>query len=93
MKTILCFLPAIAASRFADTALEVRAELRLQQKAQKEDLALVTARFVKTDAENRFKLGGPPVGNYKLKAWLDSKTMLERSLKRKAWTTLHVEFI
>lgn len=31
MKTILCFLPAIAASRFADTAIEVRAEMPVQQ--------------------------------------------------------------
>jgi hypothetical protein len=41
-------------------------------------LVLATPHFAKTDGEGRFRLGGLPAGRYKLKAWLDSKTTLER---------------
>lgn len=54
-------------------------------------VVLDTPYFVKTDAEGRFKLGGLPPGNYKLKAWLDSKTTLERPVELKSSSTLRVE--
>jgi plastocyanin len=54
-------------------------------------LVLDTPHFVKTDSEGHFKLGGLPPGNYKLKAWLDSKTTLERPVELKAGSTLPVE--
>lgn len=55
-------------------------------------LVLDSSHFVKTDTEGRFKLGGLRAGNYKLKAWLDSKTTLERPVALKAGSTLRVEF-
>jgi plastocyanin len=54
-------------------------------------LVLETPFYVKTDAEGRFKLSGLPTGNYKLKAWLDSKTTLERPVELKTGSTLHVD--
>jgi hypothetical protein len=54
-------------------------------------LVLDTPYFVKTDDEGRFKLSGLPAGNYILKAWLDSKTTLERPVELKPGSTLHVE--
>lgn len=55
-------------------------------------LVLDSPYFVKTDGEGRFRLGGLPAGNYKLKAWLDSKTTLERSVALRSGSTLRVEF-
>jgi plastocyanin len=55
-------------------------------------LVLETPYFIKTDREGRFKLTGLPAGNYTLKAWLDSKTTLERPVELKAGSTLHLEF-
>ena len=54
-------------------------------------VVLDTPHFVKTDAEGRFKLGGLPAGSYKLKAWLDSKTTLERPVELKAGATLRAD--
>ena len=54
-------------------------------------VVLDTPHFVKTDADGHFKLGGLPPGNYKLKAWLDSKTTLERPVDLKAGPTLRVD--
>jgi plastocyanin len=55
-------------------------------------LVLDTPHFVKTDASGRFKLGGLPAGRYKLKAWLDSKTTLERPVDLPANGTVQVRF-
>jgi plastocyanin len=55
-------------------------------------LVLDSPFFVKTDTEGRFRLGGLPAGHYKLKAWLDSKTTLERPVALQEETSLHVEF-
>jgi hypothetical protein len=55
-------------------------------------LVLDTPYFVRTDAEGRFKLGGVPVGSYKLKAWIDSKTTLDRPVDLKADSTARVNF-
>ncbi len=54
-------------------------------------VVLDTPHFVKTDADGRFKLGNLPSGSYKLKAWLDSKTTLERLVELKAGSTLRVD--
>jgi plastocyanin len=54
-------------------------------------LVLDSSFFVKTDEEGRFRLGDLPSGNYNLKAWLDSKTTLERQVSLKAGSTLRVE--
>ena len=54
-------------------------------------VVLDTPHFVKTDNEGHFKLGGLPAGNYKLKAWLDSKTTLERPVEIKPGATLRVD--
>jgi plastocyanin len=53
-------------------------------------LVLDTPYFVLTDPEGRFRLGGLPSGQYKLKAWLSSKTTLERSVQLGNGSTLSV---
>ena len=55
-------------------------------------LVLDSPHFMKTDSEGRFKLGGLPAGKFRLKAWLDSKTTLERPVETKPGSTLRVEF-
>lgn len=41
-------------------------------------LVLDTPHFVISDPKGNFKLSGLPAGNYKLKAWIDSRTTLEK---------------
>ncbi len=55
-------------------------------------LVLATPHFVVTDAEGRFRLTGLPAGRYVLKAWVDSRTTLERTVDVKADAVLHVDF-
>ena len=55
-------------------------------------LVLNTPHFVTTDTDGRFRLGGLPAGHYTLKAWLDSKTTLERAVDLKNGATLHLDF-
>ena len=55
-------------------------------------VVLDTPHFVKTDNEGHFKLGGLPAGNYKLKAWLDSKTTLDHAVDLKEGATARVNF-
>jgi plastocyanin len=55
-------------------------------------LVLDTPHFVVTDAEGRFKLSGLPAGQYTLKAWLSSKTTLERPVELKSGATLRADF-
>ena len=54
-------------------------------------LVLNTPHFVITDTEGRFRLSGLPVGRYTLKAWLNSKTTLERTVELTD-TVLRVDF-
>ncbi len=55
-------------------------------------LVLATPHFVMTDVEGRFRLTGLPAGHYLLKAWLDSRTILERPVDLRADASLHVDF-
>lgn len=55
-------------------------------------LVLDTPHFVTTDAQGRFKLTGLPAGSYVLKAWLSSKTTLEKPVEIANGATLHVDF-
>lgn len=53
-------------------------------------LVLETPHFIITDTEGRFQLTGLPAGHYTLKAWLDSKTTIERPVELTDSATLHV---
>jgi plastocyanin len=55
-------------------------------------LVLNTAHFVVTNADGTFRLSGLPAGNYTLKAWIDSKTTLTKSLHLTNGETSHVDF-
>jgi plastocyanin len=55
-------------------------------------LVLNTPHFVMTDTNGHFRLGGLPAGRYILKAWIDSKTTLEKPVELKHGQTLRVEF-
>jgi plastocyanin len=55
-------------------------------------LVLATPYFVMTDADGHFRLSGLPPGKYALKAWVDSKTTLERAVELKADSVLRVDF-
>jgi plastocyanin len=52
-------------------------------------LVLDTPHFVLSDADGRFRLSGLPPGHYKLKAWLSSKTTLERPVELSSGATVH----
>lgn len=53
-------------------------------------LVLDTPHFVMSDAEGRFRLSGLPPGHYTLKAWVSSRTTLERSVELTSGSTVHV---
>src|SRR5437870_5515107 len=55
-------------------------------------VVLNTPHFVVTDANGRFRLGGLPAGQYTLKAWIDSKTTLEKPVHLKSGEVLPVDF-
>lgn len=55
-------------------------------------LVLDTPHFVLSDTEGRYRLAGLPAGHYTLKAWLSSKTTLERPVDLKTGATAHVDF-
>jgi plastocyanin len=55
-------------------------------------LVLDTPHFVLTDEQGRFRLAGLPSGNFKLKAWMDSKKTLELPVELKTGLTLKVDF-
>ena len=54
-------------------------------------LVLNTPHFVTTDPEGHFRLSGLPTGRFKLKAWIDSRTTLERDLELTSGAHLHVD--
>lgn len=53
-------------------------------------LVLDTPYFAMSDSEGHFRLSGLPAGHHKLKAWLSSKTTLERPVDLSNGSTLHV---
>lgn len=55
-------------------------------------LVLDSPHFVVTDAQGRFRLSGLPAGRYTLKAWLSSKTTIEKPVELANGATLHVAF-
>ncbi len=55
-------------------------------------LVLTTPHFAKSDTAGQYRLSGLPAGRYTLKAWVSSKTTLERPVELKNGTTLHVDF-
>jgi len=55
-------------------------------------LVLETPYFVRTDTDGRFKLPNLPAGRYTLKAWINSKTTLERPVELTRGGMLHVDF-
>ena len=55
-------------------------------------LVLDTPHFVMSDAEGRFRLSGLPSGHHTLKAWLSSKTTLERPVELTSGSTIRVNF-
>jgi plastocyanin len=55
-------------------------------------LVLATPYFVMTDTDGHFRLAGLPAGRYTLKAWLDSRTTLERAVELKDDSALQVDF-
>ena len=55
-------------------------------------LVLATPHFVISDTAGRYRLSGLPSGRYTLKAWLTSKSTMERQVDLKNGATLHVDF-
>jgi plastocyanin len=55
-------------------------------------LVLDTPYFAMSDADGRFRLIGLPPGHHTLKAWLSSKTTLERPVELTSGSTLRVNF-
>src|SRR6478736_434571 len=55
-------------------------------------LSLDTPYFVVTDPDGGYRLTGLPAGHYKLKAWLDSRTTLEREVELRDGVAVHLDF-
>lgn len=55
-------------------------------------LVLDTPHFVISGTDGNFKLGGLPAGNYKLKAWIDSRTTLEKPVTLTSGGKLKIDF-
>jgi plastocyanin len=53
-------------------------------------LVLDTPYFAMSDSEGRFRLSGLPAGHHTLKAWISSKTTLERPVELSSGSTLRV---
>jgi plastocyanin len=55
-------------------------------------LILNTPYFAMTDTAGHFRLTGLPAGHYTLKAWIDSRTTLEKPVELKDGQTLRIDF-
>ena len=55
-------------------------------------LVLDTPHFTISGTDGSFKLGGLPAGTYKLKAWLDSRTTLEKSVTLTSGHAIRLNF-
>lgn len=54
-------------------------------------LVLDTPYFTRSGTDGRFRLTGLPAGRYTLKAWVSSKTTIERPVELTKGSTLHVD--
>jgi plastocyanin len=54
-------------------------------------LVLATPHFVVTGTDGRFRLEGLPAGRYVLRAWIDSRTTLEREVILESGATLQTD--
>ena len=79
-------------SQVFDTPGMVQLHCEIHHHMQAVILVLDTPYFVTTDAEGRFRLASLPAGNFKLKAWMDSKRTLELPVELKGGGTLHADF-
>jgi len=55
-------------------------------------LVLETPYFVVTDAQGHYKLEGLPSGRFVVKAWVDSRTTLEKTVELRPGAALHADF-
>jgi plastocyanin len=55
-------------------------------------LVVPTPYFIKSDTAGKFRLTGLPAGHYSLKAWVSSKSTLEKPVELKSGATVHVDF-
>ena len=55
-------------------------------------LVLDTPHFAVSDVAGRYRLGNLPAGRFILKAWLDSRTTLERPVLLEGGSTVHADF-
>jgi hypothetical protein len=55
-------------------------------------LVLDTPYFVVSDSEGRYRLDRLPAGKFVLKAWLDSRTTLERPVELRGGPALRADF-
>ncbi|MDB6153696.1 MAG: hypothetical protein JWL90_2149 [Chthoniobacteraceae bacterium] len=55
-------------------------------------LVLATPHFVVTDPDGHFQIKGLPAGRFRLKAWMSSKTTLEKEVELKNGSTMRVDF-
>ena len=70
----------------------VQLHCEIHQHMQGVILVLETPYFATTDTEGRFRLEGLPAGNFKLKAWMDSRKTLELPVELKGGSTVHADF-
>lgn len=80
-----------AAQRF-DQAGVVKLYCEIHEQMRGTILVLDTPYFQKTDTNGGFQLTGLPAGKFKLKAWVDEKTTLEREVELKDGATVRVDF-
>jgi hypothetical protein len=55
-------------------------------------LVLATPHFTMTGTDGSYRLTGLPPGRYTLKAWIDSRTTLARTVELQEGAPLHVDF-
>jgi plastocyanin len=55
-------------------------------------LVLDTPHFVISGTDGKYKLSGLPSGSYKLKAWIDSRTTLEKAVTLTSGSTTAIDF-
>ncbi|MBM3876085.1 MAG: hypothetical protein FJ386_05110 [Verrucomicrobia bacterium] len=81
-----------APSQVFDQAGVVKLYCEIHEHMRATVLVLETPHFTRTSTNGTFRLEGLPAGTFKLKAWLDEKTTLERDVALKSGATVRVEF-